>query len=167
MYVHTSQAAKLLNIPRRRLLGLLQKGRVIGAYKSDRYWLIPLIDDLPQIVPGKRGRKGQWETKKPQTKRTVVHINKIHIQQNNKSTAQNHKPVISVKTYNGSEIPHKGYQGKAIENVYVQALEIPYPCRVVYQPDNPLSCGAKVWIEVMGDDLISLQPSGNLALVTS
>lgn len=162
MYVHTPQAAKLLNISRRRLLDLLQKGRVIGAYKSDRYWLIPLNDGLPQIVPGKRGRKGQWKTKKPQTKRTVVHINKNHIQQNNKSTVECHKPVIAVKTYRSSQLPHKRNGSKAIANVYVRVLEIPYPCRVVYQPDNPLSCGAKVWIEVMGEDLISLQPPGNL-----
>lgn len=157
MYIHTSEAAKLLNISRRRLLDLLQKGRVIGAYKSGRCWLIPINDGLPQIVAGKRGRGGQWQ-KKTTSKRTIVHINKNHIQQNSRKAASSRKPVIAIKTY-------KGHGEKAIASVYVRSLEIPYPCRVVYQPDNPLSCGAKVWIEVLGDDLIALQPPGNLIVI--
>ena len=60
MYVIASQAALLLQIPYRRLLELLGKGRVKGAYKSGRFWLIPLYNGLPNIIPGKRGRKGQW-----------------------------------------------------------------------------------------------------------
>jgi|GEM_PF-4079896 len=27
-------------------------------------------------------------------------------------------------------------------------------CRVVYQPDNPLPCGAVVWIEVVPDNVV-------------
>lgn len=162
MYVHTSEAAKLLNISRRRLLDLLQKGRVIGAYKSGHCWIIPLNDGLPQIVAGKRGKKGQWKTKKKLTnKKTIVHINKNHIQQNTRKTAATLKPVIAIKTYNASEVSNKG-QSKKASSMYARSLEIPYPCRVVYQPDNPLSCGAKVWLEVLEGDLIAIQPPGNL-----
>ena len=32
--------------------------------------------------------------------------------------------------------------------------EIKGSCRVVYQPDNPLSCGAVVWIEVLPDTVV-------------
>lgn len=162
MYIHTSEAAKLLDIPRRRLLDLLQKGRVIGAYKSGRCWIIPLYDGLPQIIAGKRGRKGQWNTKKTLSNKTIVHINKNHIQQNANKAAEKRKPVIAVKTYKASSVNNKNNGGKAIANMYARSLEIPYPCRVVYQPDSPLCCGAKVWIEVIGSDLIALQPSGNL-----
>ncbi len=62
MYIHTTEAAKLLGIIPRRLLDLLQKGRVVGAYKSGRCWIIPLFDGLPKIIPGKRGRTGTWKT---------------------------------------------------------------------------------------------------------
>ena len=44
MYVVASEAASLLKIPHRRLLELLRKGRVKGAYKSGRFWLIPLYN---------------------------------------------------------------------------------------------------------------------------
>ena len=162
MYVHTAEAAKLLNISRRRLLDLLQKGRVIGAYKCGRCWIIPLNGGLPQIIAGKRGRKGQWRTEKPISKRTIVHINKNHIQQNTGKTAVTRKPVIVVKTYKASKLSNKNNSSKAIASMYASRLEIPYPCKVVYEPDNPLNCGAKVWIEVLGEDLISLQPPGNL-----
>jgi hypothetical protein len=42
-------------------------------------------------------------------------------------------PVITVKQSN--------------RNVYGHEVVINGPCRVVYQPDQPLDCKAKVWIE--------------------
>lgn len=42
-------------------------------------------------------------------------------------------PPISVKTYNSNT--------KAFE------VEIDGPSKVVYSPDKPLSCGARLWIE--------------------
>ena len=41
--------------------------------------------------------------------------------------------MLTVKTYK--------------DNRYAHAVQIDGPCRVVYSPDKPLSCGAKVWIE--------------------
>ncbi len=32
--------------------------------------------------------------------------------------------------------------------------EIKGSCQVVYQPDNPLSCGAVLWIEVLPDTVV-------------
>lgn len=48
-------------------------------------------------------------------------------------TGEHQEPVISVKTYKGNTKAH--------------SVEIDGPSRVVYSPDKPLSCGARVWIE--------------------
>ncbi len=146
MYIHTTKAASLLNISPRRLRQLLQQGRVKGAYKSGKFWLIPLYNSLPQVIKAKRGQAGTWKTSK-QPKKTIVHINKNNIQRNAKKSWEQREPVISIK---------------GTKNTYVHQLEIPAPCRVVYQPDKPLSCGAKVWIEVLGFDLESIQASANV-----
>ena len=61
MYLHTTQAASLLEISPRRLRQLLQQGRVKGAYKTGKYWLIPLYNGLPQVIKAKRGRAGTWK----------------------------------------------------------------------------------------------------------
>ena len=137
MYVHTTQAASLLGISARRLRKLLSDKRVRGAYKSDRYWLIPLYEGMPVIVKAKRGQAGTWKVgKRPQ--KTIVHINSNIIKQNIKKSPEARKPAIAIK---GAQLG------------YVDRLEIPAPCRIVYQPDNPLPCGARVWIEVLNCDL--------------
>lgn len=63
--------------------------------------------------------------------KTVVHVNQHKIKANAKSGSRD--PVLTVKT-------HK-------DNRYGSKVFIPGPCYVVYSPDKPLSCGAKVWIE--------------------
>ena len=47
------------------------------------------------------------------------------------------KDVITVKTYK-----HNYYGSDVVCNGAT---------RIVYRPDKPLSCGAKVWIEALGD----------------
>jgi hypothetical protein len=37
------------------------------------------------------------------------------------------------------------------ENVAAQEVVIEGPSRLVYRPDRPLSCGARVWIETRSD----------------
>lgn len=63
--------------------------------------------------------------------KTIVHINQHVIRENNKTGATD--PVITVKTYKSNEYAHE--------------VEIEGHCKVVYSPDKPLSCGARVWIE--------------------
>jgi|TARA_R110000851_G_scaffold18272_3_gene57557 hypothetical protein len=63
--------------------------------------------------------------------KTKIHINQ-HIIKSNGKTGDN-DPVITVKTYK--------------ENRYAHEVIINGPSRLVYSPDKPLSCGAKVWIE--------------------
>lgn len=63
--------------------------------------------------------------------KTIVHVNQHIIRKNNKTGEREH--VISVK------------QGR--KNTYTSRVRIDGPCTVVYQPDCPLHCGARVWIE--------------------
>lgn len=60
-----------------------------------------------------------------------IHINQHVIKANAKSGDRN--PVITVKT--------------SKSNQYAHAVHIMGGSTVVYSPDKPLSCGAKVWIE--------------------
>ena len=64
-----------------------------------------------------------------------IHINQHNIRANSKDAAEK-LPVISVKTYK--------------QNHKVHAVEIMGPSTVVYSPNKPLACGAKVWIETNG-----------------
>ena len=61
----------------------------------------------------------------------IVHINQ-HVIRSNAKTGER-EPVITVKTYKSND--------------YAHAVTIDGPCKIVYSPDKPLSCGAKVWIE--------------------
>ena len=63
--------------------------------------------------------------------KTRVHVNQHVIKKNAKTGSRD--PVLTVKTYKSND--------------YGSEVSIDGPCRVVYRPDNPLSCGAKVWIE--------------------
>lgn len=60
-----------------------------------------------------------------------IHVNQHVIRANAKNGTND--PVITVKT--------------SKSNHYTYAAEIDGFSRVVYSPDKPLSCGAKVWIE--------------------
>ena len=60
-----------------------------------------------------------------------IHINQ-HVIRSNAKNDEN-KPVITVKT--------------SKRNIYAHKVDIGGSSTVVYSPDKPLSCGAKVWIE--------------------
>ena len=40
------------------------------------------------------------------------------------------------------------------QNIYGHTVEVQGASKVVYSPDKPLSCGAKVWIETDGEVII-------------
>ncbi len=67
--------------------------------------------------------------------KTIVHVNQHNIKHNSK-TGDN-KPVLTVKNYK--------------TNTYAHEVFIKGPCKIVYSPDKPLSCGAKVWIETQDE----------------
>ena len=65
----------------------------------------------------------------------VIHINQ-HIIKRNAKTGER-EPVITVKTYK--------------DNRYAKEVYVDGPCKIIYSPDKPLSCGAKVWIETLAN----------------
>lgn len=67
--------------------------------------------------------------------KTIIHVNQHIIRKNLKNKENN--PVLTVKT-------HKS-------NTYAHTVEIQGPSRVVYSPNKPLSCGARVWIETQAE----------------
>lgn len=70
------------------------------------------------------------------SKKTIIHVNQQKIRQNLKKNTSD--PVITVKTYDSNNYGHEAI-------IYGQdGLEA---ARIIYSPDKPLSCGARVWIE--------------------
>jgi hypothetical protein len=67
--------------------------------------------------------------------KTRIHVNQHKIRSNHKTGER--VPVLTVKTYK--------------DNTYCHEVLIDGPCRVIYSPDKPLPCGAKVWIETEED----------------
>lgn len=66
-----------------------------------------------------------------------IHVNQHTIRRNRKQGTAD--PPITVKTYK--------------ENTTCFTVEILGPSRVVYSPDKPLACGARVWVETHADVL--------------
>lgn len=67
--------------------------------------------------------------------KTILHVNQHNIKANSKGKDL---PVLTVKDYKqnrkGNEAVIKDKEGSVV-------------AKLVYRPDKPLSCGAKVWIE--------------------
>lgn len=70
-----------------------------------------------------------------------IHVNQHNIRANSKlATGEvqgDELPVFTVKTYN--------------ENLKGERVVIKGDSELVYSPDKPLDCGAKVWIETTAD----------------
>lgn len=63
--------------------------------------------------------------------KTIIHVNQHAIRRNIKAEVK--EPVLTVKTYKS--------------NTYAHEVDIKGPSKLVYSPDKPLSCGARVWLE--------------------
>ena len=68
--------------------------------------------------------------------KTIIHVNQHKIHSN--SSSGKREPVLTCKTYKSNDYAHQAV-------IYDQDGR--EAARVVYSPDKPLSCGAKVWIE--------------------
>jgi len=66
--------------------------------------------------------------------KTRIHVNQHNIKANTKGADL---PVLTVKDYK--------------QNRKCNEVEINGPSKVVYSPDKPLPCGARVWIETEAD----------------
>ena len=69
--------------------------------------------------------------------KTRIHVNQHNIKANAKGADE---PVLTVKTYKS--------------NTKCNRVRIMGHSEIVYSPDNPLPCGAKVWIETDSEVLI-------------
>ena len=67
--------------------------------------------------------------------KTIIHVNQHEVIANNKNGTNN--PVLTIKTYK--------------TNTYAHEVSIKGESKVIYSPDKPLSCGARVWIETQAD----------------
>lgn len=72
-----------------------------------------------------------------------IHVNQFNIKFNRKNPDAEQRPVISVKTYK--------------DNFYSDEVEILGPSKLVYSPEKPLSCGARVWIVTEANVLVNGQ----------
>lgn len=70
---------------------------------------------------------------RPRIKR--IHVNQFVIRSNQRNGTR--EAPLRVKT--------------SAVNLPAHEVVIEGPCRVVYRPDRPLSCGARVWIETTSD----------------
>lgn len=70
--------------------------------------------------------------------KTIIHVNQHVIRRNSKLGENN--PVLTVKTHSS--------------NTYANEVEIQGPSRIIYSPDKPLSCGARVWVETTAPVII-------------
>lgn len=72
----------------------------------------------------------------------IIHVNQHNIRHNTKVEIKERKPVLTVKTYKNNvyadEVVIYGQDGKPA-------------AKVIYSPDKPLSCGARVWIETVNN----------------
>ena len=68
--------------------------------------------------------------------KTIIHVNQHVIRSNNRLEKKD--PVITCKSNGSNEYAHEAiiYDKDGRE-----------AARIVYRPDRPLNCGAKVWIE--------------------
>ena len=72
----------------------------------------------------------------------IIHVNQHKIKHNTKHGTD--EPVLTVKTYKDNDYAHEAIL-KTKEGVEI--------ARIIYRPHKPLSCGARVWIEVDTNDV--------------
>lgn len=76
---------------------------------------------------------------------TRIHINQHNIRANSKADPAERLPVITAKDYRqnrkGNDVQILDEAGRVV-------------ARVVYRPDEPLDCGARVWIETTQEVIV-------------
>lgn len=78
-----------------------------------------------------------------------IHVNQ-HVIRANQRTGDRRAP-LRVKT--------------ASDNAPAHEIVITGPCRVVYSPDRPLRCGARVWIETTSEVTIRENGAGDRSVI--
>jgi hypothetical protein len=67
--------------------------------------------------------------------KTIIHVNQHAVKANVKHGTN--EPVLTVKTYKS--------------NTYAHEVKIHGESTIMYSPEKPLSCGARVWIETQAN----------------
>ena len=71
----------------------------------------------------------------------IIHVRMDEIRRNTKNKTDN--PVLTIKTYKSNSYAHEAILKTRKDGTVLG--------RVVYRPHKPLSCGARVWIELDTD----------------
>ena len=74
--------------------------------------------------------------------RKIIHVNQHVIKRNTKHGTD--EPVLTVKTYKENNYAHEAI---------IKTKDGDEVARVIYSPHKPLSCGARVWIELETEDV--------------
>jgi hypothetical protein len=133
-FITTKHAAMALGISETRVCFLLRKGRIPGAIKQGRVWMIPAKNGQIEISDGKRGPDGSW-TREYSTDKKKIHVYRQRILSNRHTTDK--KPPIIIKNVRK-------------KNLYTFFAEISGPFNIIYDPEHPLDGDAEVWIETYG-----------------
>ena len=72
----------------------------------------------------------------------IIHVNQHKIRKNTKLGTN--EPVLTVKTYKDNNYAHEAILTTK------DGVEV---AKVIYSPHKPLSCGARVWIELETDNV--------------
>jgi hypothetical protein len=67
--------------------------------------------------------------------KTIIHVNQHNIKANKDGQD---RPVLTCKTYKSNTYAHEAI---------IKDKDGNEVAKIIYNPNNPLSCGAKVWIE--------------------
>lgn len=77
----------------------------------------------------------------------IIHVNQHVIRANRKNGANDAPITIKCRK----------------QNVRAYGVEICGPSRLIYSPDKPLSCGARMWLETAGE-VVAVTDDGGLVL---
>lgn len=80
----------------------------------------------------------------------IIHVNQHVIRSNLKH--DRNEPAITVKTIKD------GTKATVLSNEYCHSVEINGPSIVRHEPEQPLSCGARVWIETEASVILRVEP---------
>lgn len=72
----------------------------------------------------------------------IIHVNQHKIKKNTKHGTD--EPVLTVKTYKENNYAHEAI---------IRTKDGVEVAKVIYRPHKPLSCGARVWIELETDEV--------------
>ena len=78
--------------------------------------------------------------------KTIIHVNQHKIKSNTKNSSND--PVLTIKTYKSNTYAHEAI---------LKAKDGSILGKVIYSQDKPLSCGARVWIEI-DTDIVDVEP---------